>query len=223
MRREATRIRGSPSVGFFEKQFRRQVRHREFELNPFEVVALDYIRGEVLDLGCGLGNLSLEAARRGCRVTAIDASPTAVARIRRAASRASLQVEAVHADLETCDIERDYDTIVAIGLLMFFRRERALALLGQIRERVRPGGRAVVNVLVEGTTFMDMFTADHYYLFGREELRERFEDWTVLAWRPESFPAPENTVKEFTTLIADKPRPICTGRHTEERPVTTAW
>ena len=69
------------SVDFFETQFQRQVRDREYALNPFEALALDYLRGSVLDFGSGIGNLSLEAGRRGHRVTAVDASPTAVARI----------------------------------------------------------------------------------------------------------------------------------------------
>ncbi len=53
----------SASVRFFETQFERQVRENDFALNPFETLALDHVAGDLLDLGCGLGNLSLEAAR----------------------------------------------------------------------------------------------------------------------------------------------------------------
>ena len=67
------------SVAFFESQFQRQVRDQEYALNPFEILALGYVKGSVLDLGCGLGNFSLEAGRGGYRVLAVDASPTAVA------------------------------------------------------------------------------------------------------------------------------------------------
>ena len=52
------------SVEFFENQFQRQVIDREFALNPFEELALQYVKGDLLDLGCGLGNLSLEAAKK---------------------------------------------------------------------------------------------------------------------------------------------------------------
>ncbi len=82
------------SVNFFETQFQRQVSSGEFALNPFERLALPYLHGEVLDLGCGLGNLALEAARAGCRVTALDGSPTGIARIREAALNERLALEA---------------------------------------------------------------------------------------------------------------------------------
>ena len=191
-------------VDFFERQFQRQVQEADFALNPFEQLALPHVAGSVLDLGCGLGNLSLEAARRGCSVTAVDASPTAVERLRSAASREQLRLTALQADLACFRNDRDYDTIVAIGLLMFFRRERAIALLRQIAQHVRPGGRAIVNILVEGTTYLDMFKPGEYCLFGADELQQAFAGWTVLAARQDGFPAPGNTRKEFTTVVAQK-------------------
>lgn len=85
------------SLAFFETQFQRQVRDGDYALNPFETLALDYLTGSVLDLGSGLGNLSLEAGRRGHRVLAVDASPTAVARIHADAQREGLAVQAIQA------------------------------------------------------------------------------------------------------------------------------
>src|SRR5713226_3641196 len=192
------------SMEFFETQFRRQVQDREYVLNPFETLAIGYLKGEILDLGSGLGNLSLEAGRRGHRVVAVDASPTAVERINADARRESLPVEAIQVDIENWSIDRPYDTIVAIGLLMFFRRERALDLFRATREHVRPGGHAIVNVLIEGTTYMGMFDPNNYYLFGRKELEECFSGWTILCSRYDTFSAPGQTRKEFSTVIASK-------------------
>ena len=193
------------SVEFFEGQFRRQVQDREYGLNPFESLAIEYLKGEVLDLGSGLGNLSLEAGRRGHRVVAVDASSTAVERINMDARREGLPVEAIQVGIENWSIDRMYDTIVAIGLLMFFRREQALDLLRAIQEHVRPGGHAIVNVLIEGTTYLGMFDPESYYLFARKELEECFSNWTILCSRYDTFPAPDQTRKEFFTLIALKP------------------
>jgi tellurite methyltransferase len=99
-------------------------------------------------------------------------------------------VRAVQADIEKWTIDEWYDTIIAIGLLMFFRHETALKLLTAIQHHVEPGGRAIVNVLIEGTTYLGMFDPDNYCLFGRNELEERFEGWNILESRTQTFPAP---------------------------------
>jgi tellurite methyltransferase len=85
---------------------------------------------------------------------------------------------------------------------MFFKCEVALELLSRIQTHVTDGGVAIVNVLVEGTTYMGMFEAGNYYLFGKDELRDRFRDWNILLFTHDSFDAPGNTKKEFATIVA---------------------
>jgi tellurite methyltransferase len=193
------------SVNFFDSQFQKQVASGEFALNPFEQVALPYLSGEVLDLGCGLGNLALAAARQGCRVTALDGSPNAITRIRNAAAAEGLSLAADTADLVHYRFERDWDAVVCIGLLMFFPEAPASALMAAIRDHVRPGGVAAVNVLTEGTTFLGMFEPGHYHLFSQGELLRQFDGWEALEERHDSFPAPGDTLKAFDTLIVRRP------------------
>lgn len=192
------------SIAFFDAQFQKQVANNDFALNPFETLALPFVRGHVLDLGCGMGNLSVAAARRGASVLAIDASGTAIERVRKSASTENLVIEGVLADLEVFEITGRFDTIVAIGLLMFFGRDRALALLDEIKEHVDEQGVAIVNVLTAGTTFMGMFEPNHYYLFGRRELEDHFKGWSIVYAGHDGFDAPGNTRKEFSTVIARK-------------------
>jgi tellurite methyltransferase len=202
---EGSGMDANHSISFFDNQFQKQVSEQSFALNPFEEEALPYLMGSVLDLGCGLGNLSIAVARRGASVVAVDASPTAIARIQQVAAEEKLALRGVQADLGNYQIDGQFDSIAAIGLLMFFDRARALELLEEIQHHVKPGGCAVINVLIEGTTFLGMFQSGHYYLFDREELAQRFAGWKILAHNYQTFPAPENTEKVFATLIAQKP------------------
>lgn len=193
------------SIRFFERQFRRQIAAGEYALNPFELAVLEHLEGDVLDLGCGLGNLACAAARRGARVTALDASPAAIENLDRVARAEHLAVKALQCDLRGWRPVLDWDGIACIGLLMFLPCEQARAVLAAIRSGVRPGGVAAVNVLVAGTTFLDMFDAGGHCLFEPGEIERAFAGWTVLAARADEFPAPNGTVKRFETVVARRP------------------
>lgn len=196
----------STSVDFFEQQFQRQVREEGQRLNPFEEAALPRLQGRVLDYGCGLGNLALAAARHGCQVTALDASPTAIAHLRQVAAEESLPLETIEADLRDYRLDQSYDTVVCIGLLMFFDCQHARLQLAQLQEQLRPGGVAVLNVLVEGTTYMDMFDPQRHCLLSVQQVRECFKGWSIEHEALQDFPAPGERVKSFVTLIARKPQ-----------------
>ncbi|MGH9356159.1 MAG: hypothetical protein ACRD10_08530, partial [Terriglobia bacterium] len=75
-----------------------------------------------------------------------------------------------------------------------------------LKELVRPGGIAAVNVLIQGTTYLGMFEPGEYYLFAENELPESFTEWKVEYLNLESFPAPRETLKRFCTLVARRPR-----------------
>jgi tellurite methyltransferase len=193
------------SVEFFDTQFQRQVARHEYALNPFEQAILPFVYGSVLDLGCGLGNLSIEAAQKGCSVTSLDASPTAVADLDRRAKELRLSIQTCEADLRELSIQEQFDSVICIGLLMFFPCENARKNIGRIKEFTKPAGIAAVNTLIEGTTFLDFFDENGYCLFGEKELSESFADWKLEYQSIDSFPAPHDTVKRFCTIVARKP------------------
>lgn len=193
------------SIQFFERQFQRQAAAGELALNPFEEAALPYLRGDLLDYGCGMGNLAVAAARRGCRVVALDGSATAIAHLQQRATAEALAIRALHADLRNFELTGEFDTVVSIGVLMFFDCATAERNLARLRSHLREGGFAIINVLVEGTTYLDMFAPGEYCLFARTALQERFADWKFQYSTFREFAMPDGRIKSFTTLIAQKP------------------
>ena len=138
-------MNANDSVKFFDTQFQQQARDRDFRLNPFELAALPHLHGRVLDYGCGLGNLAFAASERGCSVLALDASPAAITHIKQRAAAEALPVHAALADLREYELHEDFDTVVSIGLLMFFDCPTAFKALSNLQAHVREGGIAVVN------------------------------------------------------------------------------
>ncbi len=193
------------SIRFFDTQFQKQAQSATaLELNPFETLALPFLHGSVLDYGCGMGNLSLAAAAHGCSVLALDASPTAIAHLTRVVQARSLPISARVADLSAYDVTESFDAIVCIGLLMFFDCPTALDQLNMIKKHVRVGGVAAVNVLVEGTTYMDMFDPASHCLFAPDFLVREFSGWQIEHSSLQDLAAPGGTAKRFSTVIARK-------------------
>lgn len=199
-------VTANRSIEFFEKQFQKQARERSDQLNPFESEVLPYLHGRVLDYGCGMGNLAIEAARRGCSVVALDASPSAIEHLKQRALAEGLPVDAKVADLREYRLNDSFDSVVSIGLLMFFECPTAFKALTQLQSHVNEGGLAAVNVLVEGTTYLDMFDPEHHCLFSLGEMESRFADWHILKSEFKDFHAPNGKIKSFSTVIAQKPQ-----------------
>jgi cyclopropane fatty-acyl-phospholipid synthase-like methyltransferase len=100
----------------------------------------------VLEIGCGYGVAATFVCERGCRLTAVDRSPTMIAA---AARRNAAYVEAGTAEflvatLETLELgDRRFDRIFAVRVGLFHREpERAR----QLAERwLAPGGTLLAH------------------------------------------------------------------------------
>ena len=105
----------------------------------------DRTAGTALDLGAGEGGDSLWLAQRGWQVTAVDLSPTALARGEAAASRAGLgeAVTWIAADLEAWTSEKSYDLVSACFLHSRARLDRS-SILRRATEWVALGGLFLV-------------------------------------------------------------------------------
>ena len=192
------------SVEFFDAQFKRQIASHSFDLNPFEEAILPFIQGRVLDLGCGLGNLSMAAARKGSVVLAIDASTSAIDALNQHAHAEKLPITAEKHDLASYEMAGQFDAVLCVGLLMFFAPGVANAWLERICAITSPNGIAAINVLISGTTYLDMFDESSFTLFEENSLKETFQDWQIAYSATHEFAAPGGTVKRFFTIVARK-------------------
>jgi len=93
----------------------------------------------VLDIACGTGNTALAAARRGCRVTGIDLTPTMLEQARQRAAAERLAIAFQEGDAEHLPFEAaTFDTVLSTFGIMFVP-DRTQALQEMLRV-LTPGG-----------------------------------------------------------------------------------
>jgi ubiquinone/menaquinone biosynthesis C-methylase UbiE len=123
-----------------------QSEHGKAYARANQILNLNRLRGRsLLELGCGIGLDTVEFARHGASVTALDLSPSCVDLARRL-----LSYHALEANLNVGNAEdlpypsASFDFIVARGLLMY--AENDSNVMNEIWRILKPGGEA--NVLL---------------------------------------------------------------------------
>ncbi len=97
----------------------------------------------MLDLACGSGRHALAAAERGASVVAVDRDRAKLDAARSEASRRSLPIEWVEADLERT--WPDFGTFDVVLVFNYLDRAR----IRQVVDQVRPGGLLLLETYLE--------------------------------------------------------------------------
>ena len=134
------------------------------------------IRGSVLEVGCGTGELALFLAARGHRVVAIDLDETALAAARLKASQRGVAPEFVSADaLFLESLPGLFQTVVDCGCFHTFADTERDFYLDGLRHVLAIGG--TIHLLVMSELEPGAFGPRRV---TEEELRDLFDDGFVL-------------------------------------------
>jgi 2-polyprenyl-3-methyl-5-hydroxy-6-metoxy-1,4-benzoquinol methylase len=170
----------------------------DFIINDAQLKSGSY----VLDLMCGYGRHSLELAKRGISVTAVDNLPSYIEEINHKASEGNLPVECICTDVLEMKIEKEYDAVICMGnSLQFFNAEDLQKLIENISAHLKPGGRFYINTWTIAEIALQNI---------KENVSSRIGDMTLQSECSVLFHPTRITVK--STIINDKgDREVKTG------------
>jgi 2-polyprenyl-3-methyl-5-hydroxy-6-metoxy-1,4-benzoquinol methylase len=176
-----------------------------WELAAIEVDDLIHLAGiedgaAVLDLCCGEGRHSLELARRGFRVTAVDITSLYLERAGARAEKEGLRIEFVQADMREFLRRQAFDVIINLFTSFGFFDDPAedRRVLENIHASLKPGGVLVVQTMGK-EVLARIFQARNWreadgHIVLQEASIERDWGWVVSRWIILS----DGEVKEFT-------------------------
>lgn len=96
----------------------------------------------ILDLGCGQGRLSIELARRGYRVTGVDASKELLEVARRRTAEAHQKVTYLETDMRDLDFTATFDAVINVGTAYGYIDDEAgdQLILSKVYTALKPEG-----------------------------------------------------------------------------------
>jgi ubiquinone/menaquinone biosynthesis C-methylase UbiE len=129
----------------------------------------------VLDIGCGTGSLAIAAKRRAgpvASVHGIDASPEMIARARKKASKAGVDVTFTIGVVERLSFpDHQFDVVLSTLMLHHLPHDARAQCMGEIRRVLKPGGR-VLAVDFGKATGARRSLIEHFHRHGRVDLHD---------------------------------------------------
>ena len=106
-------------------------------------------RCALLELGCGVGRVSLALAGDGCRVTALDSDPALVDALRKSARATSVPIETLEGDVREFSLHKRFDLVIAPMQLVQLLRSSAerRSMFGCVTLHLKSSGHAAFALL----------------------------------------------------------------------------
>ncbi len=135
-------------------------------------------KGEILDLGCGLGNNSLFLANKGFNITAVDNSNEKLAKLKSEAEKQSLlnKINIINSDIKDFIFNKHFSAIISTDVLHFLKKEEISTIIKEIKNHTINNG---INIITVFTKNGDL-KSDKMYFFENQELKAFYDYWEII-------------------------------------------
>jgi SAM-dependent methyltransferase len=129
------------------------------QIEPVATIAIDAVEPvagkTLLDLACGTGNASLEAASRGAEVTGIDPAVRLLDVARSRAGDSGLEVEWIEGDFHTLPFrDNSLNIVTSVFGVIFGANQDDIA--AEIARVLAPSGRLAITTWIDGGTMSEV-------------------------------------------------------------------
>jgi SAM-dependent methyltransferase len=114
--------------------------------NVIEWQTAGWVHGNVLDIGCGLGDNAIYLAKNGHKVTGLDISPTALITAEQRAKDAGVDLKFAVADSTKLDGYTDaFDTVIDSGMFHCLDDDGRRSYAAAVHRATRPGATLLLS------------------------------------------------------------------------------
>lgn len=134
----------------------------------------------VLDIGCGEGKDAVFLARCGYKVSAFDVTEAGIAKTKKLAEKAGVQVDAFRANVLDFRLENDFDILFSSGVFHLIKPDLRESIFENYKLHTNKGGLNLFNVFVKKPFVPPAPDKDtDSYSWKSGELMTIYHDWYI--------------------------------------------
>ncbi|UEA17583.1 SAM-dependent methyltransferase TehB [Pasteurella canis] len=188
---------------YFHKKYNMTATHSEVK-NAINILS----PCKVLDLGCGQGRNSLFLSLLGYNVTSWDHNENSIKFLTDTAEKEKLPIQTALYDINSANIQENYDFILSTVVFMFLNRDRIPQIIENMQSHTNIGG---YNLIVAAMSTDDVPCPIPFsFTFKAGELKQYYQDWELIKYNEEMGELHKtdengNRIKmKFVTMLAKK-------------------
>ncbi len=188
---------------YFNKKYNMTATHSEVK-NAVNILS----PCKVLDLGCGQGRNSLFLSLLGYNVTSWDHNENSIKFLTDTAEKENLPIQTALYDINSANIQENYDFILSTVVFMFLNRDRIPQIIENMQSHTNIGG---YNLIVAAMSTDDVPCPIPFsFTFKAGELKQYYQDWELIKYNEEMGELHKtdengNRIKmKFVTMLAKK-------------------
>jgi SAM-dependent methyltransferase len=136
---------------------------------PFYLSLAKDVSGDVLELGCGTGRVTIPLAQKGIPITGLDIVPGMLSRAQEKAG--DLQIQWIQADIRDFHLEKRFDLIYTTGSVFqhLIERKEQEMMFACVREHLSTNGIFVVDLLFPSQDRLEDSDEHDWYTYENED------------------------------------------------------
>ena len=158
--------------------------HKKYRLTKPHSEMTDLMRyiqsGDALDLGCGQGRNSLYLQQQGFKVTAFDANPNAIEKLKTIINEEQLDNINPHVgDANLANISKDFDLIASTVVFMFLSRQIHPEIIVNMQNQTHQGGYNLIVCAIDTPDYPCSADLPFQSPMQSGELKSYYHHWDI--------------------------------------------
>jgi cyclopropane fatty-acyl-phospholipid synthase-like methyltransferase len=141
----------------------------------------------ILEVGCGEGKNALFLAAKGFDVHAFDISQAGIQKLKSAASKNNIRIDAWVQDLTGYDFDRSFNVILSYGTLHFVAKNEWKLFIKKAQNNTAPGGLNIFQIFTNRIPASPDIAPFVKGLAGEGELFSMYAGWEILSTKTHIF------------------------------------